>query len=241
MSQPSPKALIRSLTLRLLFLLICLCAILAGLCYLPQYLPRDLTVLGYPLSSSAPLFSRDTLLFGCLFLLFFGLVQIRSSQAAVLGWWRRSGVDLMRKPAPKKAGPKVDPLKKQRHEQRMLLHLLTVLQREGRLMDFLGEDLSAYDDAQIGMAVRSIQENCKSAIEKQIRPKAVMDAEEESEVTVAAGFDPNAIKLVGNVAGEPPFTGILRHKGWRAAGMELPSLSDKDDPLVIAPAEVEIS
>jgi hypothetical protein len=107
-------------------------------------------------------------------------------------------------------------------------------------MDFLGEDLSAYDDAQIGMAVRSIQENCKSVIEKQIRPKAVMDAQEESEVTVEAGFDPNAIKLVGKVTGEPPFTGILRHKGWRAAEMELPTLSDKDDPLVIAPAEVEI-
>ena len=240
MSLPSPQTLIRTLTLRQLFAAVCLCAFLAGLNYLPQYMPRDLTIAGYTLLSEGPFFSRDALLFGCLFLFFFALVQIRMSQTAVQRWWRRAKADAMQKPAKKNAAPKVDPLAKQRHEQRMLLHLLTVLQREGRLMDFLGEDLSAYDDAQIGMAVRSIQENCKLTIEKQLRPKAVMDADEESAVTVAAGFDPNAIKLVGKVAGEPPFTGILRHKGWRASGLELPALSDKDDPLVIAPAEVEM-
>jgi hypothetical protein len=220
--------LIRALTLRLLAGALFLCALLIGLHYLPSHLAIDVSL------------SRNALLFGALFLLFFGLVQIRMSQAAVLRWWRTTNAADGGKPDAKKGAPKIDPQKKQRHDQRMLLHLLTLLQREGRLMDFLGEDLSAYDDAQIGMAVRSIQENCKAAVEKQLHPKAVMDAEEESEVTVAAGFDPNAIKLVGNVTGEPPFTGILRHKGWRATGMELPTLADKDDPLVIAPAEVEI-
>jgi hypothetical protein len=210
-----------------------LCALLVGIHYLPRYLALDLA------------FSRNALLFGALFLLFFGLVQIRMSQAAVLRWWRQANAAAGRKPDIRKAALKaedikVEALKKHRHDQRMLLHLLTLLQREGRLMDFLGEDLSAYDDAQIGMAVRSIQENCKSAVEKQLHPEAVMEGEEESEVTVAAGFDPNAIKLVGNVTGEPPFTGILRHKGWRATGVEIPALADKDDPLVIAPAEVEI-
>jgi hypothetical protein len=227
MSLPSPQPLIRSLTLRLLFATLFLCALLAAVHYLPRYLAFELGA------------SRDTLLFGCLFLLFFGLLQIRMGQAAVLRWWRQAS-EAAGERAPKRAAPKVDPQKKQRRDQRMLLHLLTLLQREGRLMDFLGEDLGAYDDAQIGMAVRSIQENCKAAIEKQLHPKAVMEAEEESEVTVAAGFDPNSIKLVGRVAGDPPFTGILRHRGWRAAGVEIPALSDRDDPLVIAPAEVEI-
>jgi len=227
MPLPSPQPLIRTLTLRLLFAAFFLCAVLAGVHYLPDYLDLEL------------MFSRDTLLFGCLFVLFLGLLQIRMSQAAVLRWWRQVGVDAKGKQT-KKTAPKVDPLKKQRHDQRMLLHLLTLLQREGRLMDFLGEDLSAYDDAQIGMAVRSIQENCKAAVEKKLHPKAVMDAEEGREVIVDVGFDPNAVKLVGNVAGEPPFTGILRHRGWRAAGVDVPALSDKDDPLVIAPAEVEI-
>lgn len=228
MQLPTPQPLIRALTLRLLVGALFLCALLTGIHYLPRCLGIDLA------------FSREALLFGALFLLFFGLVQIRMSQTAVLRWWRQANAAAGSKPDAKKAVPEVDPLKKQRHDQRMLLHLLNVLQREGRLMDFLGEDLSAYDDDQIGMAVRSIQENCKLAVEKQLHPKAVMDAEEESEVTVAAGFDPNAIKLVGKVTGEPPFKGILRHKGWRATGVEVPALADKDDPLVIAPAEVEI-
>src|SRR5215831_3115113 len=34
------------------------------------------------------------------------------------------------------------------------LQLLALLQREGRLVDFLAEDISGYDDASIGAAVR---------------------------------------------------------------------------------------
>jgi hypothetical protein len=232
MQLPSPQPLIRALTLRLLVGAFFLCGLLIGTRYLPHYLANDLFA------------SWSVLLFGCLFLLFFGLLQVRLCQTVVLRWWRQAsaaaGESTAKKKAPKAEASKAEALQKQRQEQRMLLYLLTLLQREGRLMDFLGEDLSVYDDNQIGMAVRSIQENCKAAVDKQLHPKAVMDAEEESEVTVASGFDPNAIKLVGNVTGEPPFKGILRHKGWRATGMEIPALADKDDPLVIAPAEVEI-
>ena len=36
------------------------------------------------------------------------------------------------------------------------LRLLAILQREGRLLDFLLEDISSYQDAQIGVAVRDI-------------------------------------------------------------------------------------
>lgn len=124
--------------------------------------------------------------------------------------------------------------------KRFYLHLLTVLQKEGRLMDFFAEDLSAYDDAQIGAAVRSIQENCKASLKKQLNPKAVMDQAEGEDIVVPAGFDPAAIKLTGNVAGDPPFRGVLRHKGWRASRLELPTLSPARDSQIIAPAEVEI-
>ncbi|MDJ0782715.1 MAG: DUF2760 domain-containing protein [Desulfosarcinaceae bacterium] len=228
MSLPSPQPLIRAITLRLLGTTFFLCAVVAAAYYLATSVVTNLTV------------SRNTLLFGCLFLLFFGLLQIRMIQASVVRWWRLARATTTRKPAQKKSSTKVDPRKERRHDQRMMLHMLALLQRKGRLVDFLEEDLSAYDDAQIGMAVRTIQENCKLALLEQLHPEAIVDGEEETEVTIAAGFDPNAIKLVGNVVGEPPFTGILRHKGWRATGVEIPALSDRDDPLVIAPAEVEI-
>lgn len=128
----------------------------------------------------------------------------------------------------------------QERQKRLSLHFISVLQREGRLLDFFAEELSDYDDEQIGAAVRSIQEDCKNSVNKYLSPVPVIDKEEGDVVEVDPGFDPNAIKLTGNVSGEPPFTGVLRHRGWKAAKNEVPKLSDVQDTSIIAPAEVEI-
>lgn len=128
----------------------------------------------------------------------------------------------------------------QERKRRLFLHVLSVLQREGRLLDFFAEELDLYDDEQIGAAVRSIQEDCKKSMEKYFAPGPIMDKEEGDIVEVAAGFDPDAIKLTGNVSGNPPFKGVLRHRGWRAARIDLPKLSDVRDPSIISPAEIEI-
>ncbi|MBF0100894.1 MAG: DUF2760 domain-containing protein [Desulfobacterales bacterium] len=123
---------------------------------------------------------------------------------------------------------------------RLFLHMLTLLQREGRLIDFFFEDLSGYEDDQIGAAVRSIHGNCKKTLSKYLAPKAVIDKEEGEDVVIHSNFNPDEIKLVGNVAGDPPFTGVLRHKGWRATKVELPTLTDMHDSKIISPAEVEL-
>lgn len=127
-----------------------------------------------------------------------------------------------------------------RENQRRTLHVLSLLQREGRLVDFLAENLKDYDDAQIGAAVRSIQENCQKALQKYLKIEAVIDREEGEEIEVEKGFDASAIKLTGNVSGEPPFKGALQHRGWRVGKFDLPTLSGSPDPAVIAPAEVEV-
>jgi hypothetical protein len=128
----------------------------------------------------------------------------------------------------------------QEGQRRYYLHLLAVLQREGRLVDFLTEDIAPYNDAQIGAAVRSIHENCRKSLEKHLSPRFVMDTDEGEQVTIPVDFDSSTVKLTGNVTGEPPFTGILRHRGWRAGKLELPILTGAGDPKVIAPAEIEI-
>lgn len=128
----------------------------------------------------------------------------------------------------------------QERQRRMFLHFLSVLQREGRILDFFSEDLSLYDDEQIGAAVRSIQEDCKKSVEKYLSPQPVLTKEEGEVVEIPIGFDPDSIKLTGNVSGEPPFKGILRHKGWKAGKKEIPKLSDVLDSSIISPAEVEI-
>ncbi len=162
------------------------------------------------------------------------------------GGLRRIAVNSFKKsckPVPKKhirAASAADREAEQYTQQRLFLHLLSVLQREGRLVDFFSEDLNLYEDAQIGGAVRAIHENCKKAINKSLSLEAVIDRNEGEEIQVDPGFDPDAIKLTGNVTGEPPFKGILRHKGWRTRKLELPALSGGQDARIIAPAEVEI-
>jgi hypothetical protein len=126
-------------------------------------------------------------------------------------------------------------------DRRLFLHLFSLMQREGRLMDFLDEDLDGYDDAQIGSAVRSIHTGCRQLVQEYLSPKPVMDQHEGAVVEVPVDFDPGAVKLTGNVVGDPPFNGILRHKGWRVGKMSLPTLSGSKNAEIIAPAEVEIT
>ncbi len=134
----------------------------------------------------------------------------------------------------------IDQKIEQGRKRRLFLHGLSVLQRDGRLLDFFNEDLSLYDDGQIGAAVRSIHEDCKKSVQKYINPKPIIDMDEGEIVTIESGFDIDSVKLVGNVSGDPPFKGVLKHGGWKAGKKEIPKLSDIRDTTVITPAEVEI-
>lgn len=120
------------------------------------------------------------------------------------------------------------------------LRLLGALQEEGRLVDFLQEDLSPYSDEQIGAAVRGIHEGCKKALGERVGVEPVLRGAEGETVTVEPGFDPAAIRLTGNVTGAPPFRGVLRHGGWRAVSVKIPERAGQD-PHVLAPAEVELA
>ena len=134
----------------------------------------------------------------------------------------------------------LDKKEKKNNDRRLFLHLLSVFQREGRLMDFFFEDLNHYEDSQIGAAVRSIHENCKKVVDRAISPESVIGEKEGDQITIQQDFNPSAIKLTGNVTGEPPFKGIVRHRGWKAKRLEMPTLSSSQEPGIIAPAEVEI-
>jgi len=120
------------------------------------------------------------------------------------------------------------------------VQLLALFQREGRLVDFLREDIQPYDDSQIGAAVREIHKECRQVLAEHLTLEPVLNGQEGDEVTVPQGFDPSAIRLTGNVSGEPPFRGALRHAGWRATQVKLPAQPVGQDPKIVAPAEVEI-
>jgi len=121
------------------------------------------------------------------------------------------------------------------------LALLALLQREGRFVDFISEDIASAEDADIGAAVRAVHRGCKKVFEQVLSLEPVMPGEEETKVSVPKGFDPAEIRLIGEAKGEAPYKGTLRHHGWRAIETKLPSLAEGVDRTVIAPAEVELS
>lgn len=141
-------------------------------------------------------------------------------------------------PEPKKAPPPPPPPKPTTDAA---VQLLALFQREGRLVDFLREDIQPYDDSQIGAAVREIHKACRQVLTEHLTLEPVLSGNEGDEITVPQGFDPSAIRLTGNVSGEPPFHGSLRHAGWRATQMKLPAQPAGQDPKIITPAEVEIA
>jgi hypothetical protein len=143
------------------------------------------------------------------------------------------------KPEPRPAPRATSDLQAQHRDG--ALALLALLQREGRLVDFLREGLDGYTDGDIGVAVRDIHRGCKKVIDEHFQLEAVMPGEEDSKVKVPPGFDPTEVRLIGKVSGEPPFTGTLRHHGWRVTEVKLPTLTDGVDRRVLAPAEVEIA
>ena len=119
------------------------------------------------------------------------------------------------------------------------LQILAILQRDSRLIDFLQEDVSTYSDDQIGAAVRELHDQCRDAIARYVTLAPVIDGVEGT-YAKAPAQDPNLVKFVGNVPAQPPAGGTLRHKGWRASKVDLPTLPAKQDATIIAPAEIEI-
>lgn len=121
------------------------------------------------------------------------------------------------------------------------LQLLALLQREGRFVDFVQEDMSSFSDAEIGGAARVVHDGCKKALDEHFPIEPVRSEAEGSVVKLEKGFDAAKVRVTGNVKGEPPFQGALAHRGWRVTEVKLPKMAEGHDPKIVAPAEVELA
>lgn len=169
---------------------------------------------------------------GLAFSAFFGVLGDRAL-AARYAALRRGAEPAAPAPAP------VAPALKQADPD-AALQLLALLQRDARLIDFAGENLAGYDDAQIGAAARLVHDGCAKVLRDHFSIVPVRDEAEGTRITLAPGFDATAVRLTGNVVGQPPFSGSLSHRGWRVAEVRLPQLAEGHDARVLAPAEVEL-
>jgi len=120
------------------------------------------------------------------------------------------------------------------------LQLLGLLQQKGRLVDFLQEEVGAFSDEQVGAAARVVHEGCRQVLDEHFTLEPVRAEAEGSRVTLQKGFDASAVRLVGNLVGEPPFSGTLTHRGWRVRELRLPKIASGHDTHVVASAEVEL-
>lgn len=120
------------------------------------------------------------------------------------------------------------------------LELLSLLQQSGRLIDFLKEDINNYQDAQIGAAVRKIHAECAKTLEEHMAIRPLFKEEEGAFVTISQNYNPDEVKVVGHVKGNPPYKGKLLHKGWKAEKHGLHQTQYRKDHQILFPAEVEI-
>ena len=134
--------------------------------------------------------------------------------------------------------PEARPLREVPHEA--ALQLLGLLQRDARLVDFVEEEIAAYSDSDVGAAARLVHAGCRKVLHEHFTIAPVRDEVEGTRITLAQGFDATAIRVTGNLVGQPPFTGTLSHRGWRVTDSRLPRLAERHDAALIAQAEVEL-
>lgn len=143
-------------------------------------------------------------------------------------------------PAPAAPEPPAQPAPRVPPSNEAALALLALFQREGRLVDFLQQDVEDFADADIGAAARVVHQGCRKALLAHFEVTRVRDEPEGGTITLAEGFDGAAVKLTGDVRGSAPYRGVLRHSGWRVRDVRLPERVAGHDVTIVAPAEVEL-
>lgn len=119
------------------------------------------------------------------------------------------------------------------------------LQEKGRLIDFIMDDIAAYDNESVGAAARIVHQGCCEVLHDCFSIEPIHEGEEMESVSLEASYDSSAYRLIGKVPDSAPFNGLVLHRGWKTTEVTLPQLASAgDNPAlrsVIAPAEVEIS
>jgi hypothetical protein len=149
-----------------------------------------------------------------------------------------SGAAVAAPPAPPAPVQPPPPLESQAESE--IVAFFALLQEKGRLIDFLMDDIAGYEDAEVGAAARVVHQGCRQILDEYFKISAISEAQEGAQVTLPAGYPTDQYRIVGKLAGEPPFTGTLLHKGWKTDSVKLPRILTSGKLPAIAPAEVEL-
>jgi hypothetical protein len=100
--------------------------------------------------------------------------------------------------------------------------------------------MASYSDADIGAAARLVHAGCGKVLNEHFTLAPARSEAEGTRLVLEAGFDAASTRLTGNLLGQPPFRGVLRHPGWRVTEVRLPRLTEGHDAHILAAAEVEL-
>jgi hypothetical protein len=144
-------------------------------------------------------------------------------------------------PPPPAEAPK--PVRAESTQTGGALILLSLLQEKGRFLDYVMEDITAFNDAQVAAASRVVHQGCSGVIKEYLALSPTHEGKEGDRITLDKSSDPNRYRLLGKVAQEPPYTGVVVHRGWKTTKLALPRFTRPVDPTglnVITPMEVEL-
>ena len=110
---------------------------------------------------------------------------------------------------------------------------------DGKLIDFLLDNIQNASNDDIGNFVARCNRRRQATLKKYLVIEPVMGQPEGETVDVPKGFDPSAVQLTGNVSGQPPFKGTLRHPGLRVRD-QTGNTTRGTGRVHSAPAEVEL-
>jgi hypothetical protein len=105
------------------------------------------------------------------------------------------------------------------------------------------EDITAFNDAQVAAASRVVHQGCSAVIKECLALSPTHEGKEGDRITLDKSSDPHRYRLLGKVAQEPPYSGVVVHRGWKTTKLALPRFTRPIDPSgsnVITPMEVEV-
>jgi hypothetical protein len=88
-----------------------------------------------------------------------------------------------------------------------------------------------------------VHQGCKAVINECLALAPAHAGPEGDRITVDPAADPNRYRLQGKLAQQPPYSGVVVHRGWKTTRLTLPRHTRPIDPsgeTIVAPIDVEV-
>jgi hypothetical protein len=125
-----------------------------------------------------------------------------------------------------------------------VIQFVSLLQERGRLLDFAMDDIAPYSDEQVGRVARVVHQGIQGVLKETLEIEPLHQGAEGDTLLVEKDFNALGCRLVGNLSKQPPLSGRVLHRGWRAKRVALPfSITSEavKNQNIVQPIELEVT